>query len=344
MKLFGTIFFLAVLATCPSTFGQQVAIPYEIGTWHGFKPAAISYTFDDNCPNQLATAVPLFDKHGFKITLFTVTNWSPNWAGLQAAATNGHEIASHTVTHPNLDSINETRQMVELRDSKIRIDSNIVNSNCVTIAYPFCSFSNSKLSSAFYIAARSCDGSVVPSTPADFMHISSINCGTEGPGRTATDLNGKVESAIQQNGWCVFLFHGIDNDRAYSPMSSQQLETHLEYVSANKMKYWIATFGNVVRYIRERNAAMLTVNSQGSTRITLSLTDTLDNEIYNYPVTIRRPMPKGWKGATVMQGTEKRNVYLVKKDKAAYIQFDAIPNAGKIVINKQKTAPSEIMD
>jgi len=344
MKSIGKAAFLLVLAICPGVFGHQVVMPYEIGTWHGFKQAAISYTFDDNCPNQLATAVPLFDQYGFKTTLFTVTNWAPNWVKLQVAANNGHEIASHTVTHPNLDNINEARQTVELRDSKNRIDSNIVNFNCVTIAYPFCSCSNSKLSSTFYIAARSCDGYVVPPTPADFMHISSINCGTEGPGRTATDLNAKVESAVPQNGWCVFLFHGIDNDQAYSPMPSQQLGTHLEYVHANKANYWVATFGNVVRYIRERNAAILTVKSESPFRISLQLTDTLDNRIYNYPITIRRPMPKGWKGANVMQGTEKRSVFFVKKDKAPYIQFDAVPNAGTIIINKQKAALKEMSD
>ena len=344
MKLIQKILIVSALALFQGALGQRIAIPYEIATWQGFKPAAISYTFDDNCPNQLATAVPLFDKQGFKVTLFTVINWAPNWVGLRTAAANGHEIASHTVTHPNLDSINETRQTVEFHDSKNRIDSNIVDSKCVTIAYPFCSCSNSKLCSEFYIAARSCDGYDVPSTPADFMHISSINCGAEGPGKTATDLNTKVESAIQQNGWCVFLFHGIDNDQAYSPMPSEQLGTHLKYVYAKRANYWVATFGNVVRYIKERNAVILNVKSETPTRISLQLTDTLNNEIYNYPVSIRRPIPKGWKGASVMQGDEKRSVFLVKKDKAAYIQFDAIPNAGTIVINKQKTALAEMMD
>ena len=334
MKLIQKILIVLALAIFQGAIGQRIAVPYEIGTWQGFKPAAISYTFDDNCPNQLATAIPLFDKHGFKVTLFTVTNWAPNWAGLQVAANNGHEIASHTVTHPKLDSINEARQTVELRDSKNRIENNITGSKCVTIAYPFCSCSNSKLCSEFYIGARSCDGYVVPSTPADFMHISSINCGTEGPGKTATDLNAKVESAIPQNGWCVFLFHGIDTDRAYSPMPSEQLGTHLKYVQANKENYWVATFGNVIRYIRERNAAILMVKSETRTHITLELTDTLNDRIYNYPVSIRRPIPKGWKGTNVMQGDEKRSTFLVKKDKVTYIQFDAVPNAGMIILNK----------
>jgi hypothetical protein len=30
----------------------SVPAPYEIGTWQGFRAAAITYTFDDSCYNQ----------------------------------------------------------------------------------------------------------------------------------------------------------------------------------------------------------------------------------------------------------------------------------------------------
>ncbi|MDD4970113.1 MAG: polysaccharide deacetylase family protein [Paludibacter sp.] len=336
MKVIKKLIILMIVATCQGVLGQRVAQPYEIGTWQGFKPAAISYTFDDNCPNQLAKAVPLFDTKGFKVTLFTTINWNPNWTGLQAASNIGHEIASHTVSHPSLDSISVDKQLIEYRDSRNTIDTKISGSKCMTIAYPFCSCDNFKLCSEYYMAARSCDGFIVPSTPSNFMCISSINCGTEGPAKTATDLNVSVESAVSKNGWCVFMFHGIDNDNGYSPISSEDLGAHLDYVAANRSKYWINTFGNVIRYIKERNAVQLTVNSESSKRITLQLTDTLDNAIYNYPVTIRRPMPTVWKGASVTQGTENLVIHVVRKNQVAYIQFDAIPNAGAIVITKQK--------
>src|SRR5674476_138000 len=83
----------------------QIAPGYEIAKWHQFKTAAISYTFDDNTSKQLTVAVPLFDKYNYKITLNTVTGWGPNWTGLKAASVNGHEIASHTVTHPALNTL-----------------------------------------------------------------------------------------------------------------------------------------------------------------------------------------------------------------------------------------------
>ena len=58
--------FLALASTAIVVRAGSVAAPYEIGTWEGFRPAAITYTFDDNLPNQYAIAVPMFHAAGFK--------------------------------------------------------------------------------------------------------------------------------------------------------------------------------------------------------------------------------------------------------------------------------------
>jgi len=127
-------------------------------------------------------------------------------------------------------------------------------------------------------------------------------------------------------------------------MSSEELGAHLDYVAANRSNYWVNNFGNIIRYIKERNAVQLTVISESKKRISQQLADSLDNLIYNYPVSIRRPMPTGWKGASVIQGTENLAIHLVRKNQAAYIQFDAIPNAGPIVITMQKRLLPEIAE
>ena|ERR1035437_3645239 len=107
-------------------------------------------------------------------------------------------------------------------------------------------------------------------------------------------------------------------------------------MAANAAKFWVNTFGNVVRYIKERNAVSLNELSVKSRRITLQLTDSLDNSIYNYPVSIRRPLPNLWKGASVTQGRVKLKVTTVNLNSTNYILFDAIPNAGTIAIKKEK--------
>ena len=336
------VFFLTVfLGAAHIVVGQSVAAPFEIGIWKDFKPAAVSYTFDDNCPNQLVVGVPMFDKFGFKLTLFTVINWAPNWASLQAAANNGHEIASHTVTHPSLDSINASNQSAEYEGSKNIINSKIKGQSCVTIAYPFCIAGNSKLCAGCYIAARGCNGYVESATPKDFMNVGALICGSEGGVKIASQFNFYADWAAKTKGWCIFMMHSIDNDGGYSPVKSTELNAHLNYVNENNAKFWVGTFGNVTRYIKERDAASLKVISARSKHISIQLTDQLDNGIYNYPISIRRPLPKGWSAANVTQGKMKLKVQHVTIAAVNYIMFDAVPNAGLITLTRQKATNME---
>ena len=72
---------------------QSVAPPYEVGTWLGFRTAAVSFTFDDGCAHQFDIAVPMFNEFGFRLTLFTLTKAEsyalPDWDTLQKAANQG---------------------------------------------------------------------------------------------------------------------------------------------------------------------------------------------------------------------------------------------------------------
>lgn len=254
------IVILIVLLISDNCYSQTVTGPYEVGTWQGFRSAAISYTFDDNCSNQLALAVPMFNEFGFTLTLFTVINWSPNWTGLQNAASHGHESASHTVTHASLNSISDSLQTVELKNSQMIIDAHITGQKCMTIAYPNCNVGNTSIVRQYYFAARICSGVIEGSTPADFMRISSIICGTQGSVKTSTDFKSRADAAVSARGWCVYLIHGIDNDGGYSPLPSDTLRASLVYLKANPNKFWASSFGNVAKYIRERNSVSVIEN------------------------------------------------------------------------------------
>jgi peptidoglycan/xylan/chitin deacetylase (PgdA/CDA1 family) len=122
---------VAVLATSSIQAGT-VNPPYQIGTWQGFRPAAVSYTFDDDLPNQYSIPVPMFNAKGFKMTLFTVTTWLPgnSWTPVQTAAAYGHEVASHTVTHPDLTGVYGAGLTNELQNSHSAINANVFGQEC----------------------------------------------------------------------------------------------------------------------------------------------------------------------------------------------------------------------
>lgn len=327
--------------TASISLAGSVAAPYQVGTWRGFRPAAISYTFDDDCPNQYAVAVPMFNARGFKITLFTVPDWLPggSWAPAQNAALRGNEIASHTVTHPRLSELSAAQQTNELANSQAAINAHVTNQLCVTLAYPFCVEANEAITRPYYIAARGGSGQLVPGTPPNFMNLSSFVCGPEGSVRTPQDFNQLADRAAAANAWCVYMIHAIDNDKGYSPLSSSTLQASIDYLSTNTDKFWVETFGNVVRYIKERDAASVRETASGDNSITLQVTDHLDHSIYNYPLTLRRPLPANWPAAAVSQNHQPVGAQLVIVNSTQYVMFDVVPDGGDVTLSKTASPP-----
>jgi len=337
-----TTVLIILLFACRS-YSQSLAESYEIGIWYNFAPSAISYTFDDNTSKQLTVAVPIFDEYGYKVTLFTVTGWGPDWSRIKKASANGHEIASHTINHPSLDGLTLAEQNLQMKNSQEIINGQVGTGKCITIAYPNCRKANDSLVSLYYIAARGCQGYVESKTPSDFNNISSIICGASGSVNTASVFNTTANNTYRSGGWCVYLIHGIDDDGGYSPLASDILRSSLEFIKKNSSKYWVAPFGTVAKYIRERNSTSISELQSGDNLIVL-VTDTLDNKLYNIPVTVRRTLPEGWTSTTAIQNGDTLSSEIITADNGTkYIMFSTVPDSGEIILYKNGviTAVSE---
>ncbi len=313
---------------------QNDSPPYEIATWRGFRQMAMSHTYDDNTSNQLPVAVPLYDSLGFPLTLFTVTTWSPDWLALAAAAANGHEIASHTVSHQYLNTLSDSLEDVEQGGSAGAIEANIPGADGLTIAYPYCVRGTDVITSKYYIAARGCSGQIEPPTPADWLDVSSLIIGTEGPFQSGAELIALADSGAATGGWMVLLMHGVDDDGGWSPVASSALREFLRHLRENDTRFWVETFGNVTRYIRERDAASIIEVSADESAIEVQVTDSLDDGVYDYPITIRRELPEGWEAVSGVQDGEPIRAEIAEMDSKRYIVFDAVPDGGPVVLRK----------
>ena len=317
-----------------STFSQNIDSPYEIANWPDFKTAAVSYTFDDGCSNQFAKAIPIFDEFGYKLTLFIVTDWITNWELIKSAAAGGHEIANHTVTHPNLSQLAVDIQETELDSCSALINDKIDSEVCFTMAYPYCALANASLCKSRFIAVRGCQGFIEPKTPGNFMNVSSLICGDQGPVKTTANFQTQATNAAKKSGWLVYLIHGIDNDGGYSPLSSDILKESLQYLKNNEALFWVADFGTVARYIKERNSLTVKETSIQDDLITLTVSDTLKNDIFNIPVTIRRTLPEGWVSINVIQNGNDVNSSITEVSGVKYLMFSVIPDSGEVELIK----------
>lgn len=305
---------------------------YEVADWKNFAEAAISHTWDDNTAKQLTVAVPIYNAYNFKATFFVTTDWVTDWNGMRNAAIKGHEIASHSISHASFAESTKTEITKELKGSQSKINSEITNQSCLTVAYPYCKNESYNLTNQYYIAARDCSGQVVPKTPNDFMNISSFSCGTESSAKTAEDFNAIAQKALLKNGWSVYLYHGIDNDGGYSPIESQELKEHLSFLENNKEVYWVDTFLNVIKYIKERDALSIKQTSKTNETITVDFTDNLDDSVYNYPITIKKEIPTSWTNVKLSQNNTTITYKIVVENEKKYIIFNIVPDQGTVTI------------
>jgi peptidoglycan/xylan/chitin deacetylase (PgdA/CDA1 family) len=339
MKLQNKIYlYISLLITASNGYSQTIDSLYSICAWRGNTKAAITYTFDDGCPNQYTKVIPMFNEYDFDATFFPIISWSPNWSSFQQAVNNGHEVGSHTVNHLHPGTLSDSLQNVELKDSQAAIDANLSGQKCQTIAYPFCEPTKSEITRKYYIAARHCQGNIEKTTPTDFWNLSSIVCGANGTIKSTDDFKTKANSAALTKGWVVYLIHGTDGDGGYSDLSTTALRGGLDYLDANRNKFWVSTFGNVVRYIRERNSVSVQEVEIYTDSILVGITDTLNNQIYNYPVSISRILPIDWPNAMAWQNGQKVNSKVETTGNEKYVIFDAIPDTGNVTIIKDTTA------
>ncbi|MBN2202336.1 polysaccharide deacetylase family protein, partial [bacterium] len=337
MRFRNVLFTAFFLASASGAGAGTIDAPYSIGTWHGFRHTAVSYTFDDNTPDHFQTVLPMFNEFGFPVTLFTVTDWVRDWNELRSASAQGHEVASHSVTHPNFGNIGKSQQIAEIENSRIVIQTQIPDKKCVTHAYPYCVTGNDSAMRANYIAGRICSGSNESSNPANMMWLSSIVTGDQGSIRTTANFNSRMKGAVRGKQWIVWLTHCVDGT-GWSPTSPSEIRGSLEYLHTRQDTFWVATFGAVARYILERKAVDVHETAAGDTGITVQVTDTLDNAVFDHPVTLRRPLPEGWPFAVACQAGLPIASSVIEVDGAKAIQFDAVPDAGEVVISRRESA------
>ena len=319
-----------------SAFAQDV----EIATWSGFRKGAASFTFDDGAPSHVTDAGPMFKKYGYKATFNVVVNWNPNWSGFQGLADEGHEIASHSNSHGNNMSGEEA-------SSKKSIEGKINQKyGVITVAYPNCNVPNESAVLQNYIVGRICNGSwkgmndeMGKDGPSNWAQVPATMTGAEGQLKSTNDFTGRMQKVIQSNGWAAFLTHGFqgkNNGNAnYSPTDINAIDGALKWAQQNDKDIWVAPMGHVAMYLKERKASKAQASSNGG-NITVQLTHNIADNIskYDYPLSLR--VKYSGSTANVTQAGAK----LESKIDGGYVYFDAVPNAGEIVITDEGSGPA----
>lgn len=131
--------------------------------------------------------------------------------------------------------------------------------------------------------------------------------------------------------WLVLVFHGVDS-LGYEALNSSLLDQYFKYIQGKQDKLWVATFGDVTRYMREKEAAKITSEMKNG-KVLVSLTHSLDKSMYYLPLTLKSYVPSLWKRVKVTQGKHSHDISVEHDNKGSYITYEAEPNGVQVALS-----------
>jgi hypothetical protein len=129
----------------------------------------------------------------------------------------------------------------------------------------------------------------------------------------------------------VLVYHGI-NGLGWEALPDTLLDRYFQYIKQNENNLWIATFKDVAKYMRERMHAVIT-QKESDKGITVHVSQSLNGDVYNVPLTLKTYIPPGWKKLRIVQGNQELKMQLKKDENGTYVLYDAIPGKAPVQLN-----------
>ncbi|QSQ19711.1 polysaccharide deacetylase family protein [Pyxidicoccus parkwayensis] len=212
-----------------------------------FSQGMVTITLDDGWATQYTKARPALNARNMDATYALITNaLSQSWGGymtkaqVQTLVSEGNDIASHTLTHPDLTTLSATQLTSELQDSQAWLVSNLGLASVPNFAVPYgiynapvlTSIKQTYASSRTVSAGRNFRDTIVYELRANDV-ARSVPVST---------VRGWIDQALAEKSWLILVFHEFVDG---TPTRDTQYKT--------------ANFTAILDYIRTRNALTVTL-------------------------------------------------------------------------------------
>lgn len=345
--------YAAIEKNWPAVHGQG-----SVCFWGDDKFAAVSLTIDDNNYPDVSFWRQVSAEFGWKLTWFLIVypgmwdiynnvpggnvGYSGSAAQWKALYEEGHEIGLHG-SCGSMNTLSEAAYQEHMELSRAHLES-VISNNIVTYAYP-CGTVDSptavdgyrNVCSNLFIGARGTAGGSTSPFTGDYMNTSSMGSGFDQTRFDRMEDNTRPLLYSSYRGWAVFLWHGLLGNTNKIAGAYEVFN----YLNANKDKYWIKTFGEVARYAQERESSVLDVNSVTADQIRFTLTDSMTNSIFNYPLTVKFRVDN-WADAAAEQNGQSIPVSLITYSNSTYALVQAVPDQGTVILSKAAAASFSI--
>ena len=182
----------------------------------GFDQPIVTLTFDDGWEDNVGNVLPLLASNDFKATYYFATQYlegvAAGVAAVQTIAGAGHEIGSHSVTHPFLTQATAEQLAYELSHSKSYLEGLVGAGNVKSFATPYGDYNQTVLNAikTYYQSHRTVEAGYNMPEGFDKYRIKVQNMLST---TTLGEYQSWLDQAKQNNFWLVLLYHRVDESK-----------------------------------------------------------------------------------------------------------------------------------
>jgi peptidoglycan/xylan/chitin deacetylase (PgdA/CDA1 family) len=228
-----------------------------------FKQPLITVTYDDGWESVYKTALPELQKYGIHTTQYVLTGTENypgymSWDQIKAVQKAGHEVACHSVNHPDLTSLDGQDLKKQLTGCKDTLSKQL-GTSILDFASPYGSYNDTTISTIkkVYGSQRNINGVIVDGISDNDVNLQSnfdrynIIGVTVRRDTTVTQLQQLINYAAARNGWLVLTYHQADDGPSQYGIDPAAMDKQLAYLSSTP--YRIVTVEQVVKSLNSQS-------------------------------------------------------------------------------------------
>ncbi len=276
--------------------------------WPMDKAAAYTVGFDDFRDSHFDVARPELNRAGIKGTFYVNTRSVTRWNSLRRMAEEGHEIASHTWSHPRCSDLAENNLSREIERAIEDIRNHLPAVRKVpSFCYPFGLLDETSRAvvSRYHLSARSgTEG--IETGDAEQTDLQALKAIGVYPPYDIDRLNASVTEAVASRGWIIVYFHSISDRNRSGPTTIPLglFRRHLSFVRDRKAELWVATQGQAASYLLMRQNAVVSAAVKHGDRIEVRLEGKIPDLGLPVPLCVSLNRPAEWIGRGIIAEIE----------------------------------------
>ena len=267
------------------------------------------------------------------------------WDEMKRYVAQGHEMANHALTHPQLPVMDEANILYEVDKARENIREQLGEKYTFSIEAPY-GIDDARVRSLLINRFPLTRNWV---SDADAVFMDGIMRGNNRdpaaskleyvqwqrgpvPATTMDEMTGWVDTSIAHGIWLVLVIHGIEG-LGSSALPIDRVRTYFDYIKAHESGLWVATYMDGGKYVRERMKSAVSSKQVGQA-IEVTVTHSLDPKLYDLPLTARTTVPAQWTSVQFTQGKVTRTIPVQQEAGHASVMYRVVPNGGVVRLER----------